>query len=248
MSEMADARTATQQLALVIQLAEAAHQKGYKYAIITDDLLGSGARAGFCGYSTAVVTTTGDMTSGSSTILNMPNVANIGVGQRLRGTGIPTTATVASVGVDSVSISGVLTADGTGVAITSPNALDTCDIVNLPQMAAALDFILPSISQPPPRNYTWQQNLNAQIALFGPPGVSTYPASHLGFTFGMGQWPGGTSPTDAQAARSLFIDNNMGAQAYSSGFAGWGGSQCRWTNLKIEILLGLSTGLCDLTP
>jgi hypothetical protein len=69
---------------------------------------------------TAVIGVTGNVTSGSYTIVSMSSVAGLYVGQAVSGTGIPAGAVITAVGATTITVSAAATATNTGVALTFP--------------------------------------------------------------------------------------------------------------------------------
>ncbi len=128
-----------------------------------------------------------------------------------------------------------------GVSATAPN----CDIANLAAIANVVDifFLLGGTA---PSGSTPQQFVSDQLAMFGT--VGTYPATVLALNFIMGPWPGGSSVTGATAVRSLLVSAGMGGLTFSPAGAAVGGQQCRYTNIKKAIMMGLDTSPCAPLP
>jgi len=70
--------------------------------------------------SVPVATYTGTTISGSATIISMSYTAGLSVGEAVSGPGIPTGATIASIGTGTITLSANATATAVGVTITTP--------------------------------------------------------------------------------------------------------------------------------
>lgn len=68
-------------------------------------------------------TFTGDTTNTSATILNVSSVANLKVGMKISGTGIPANTTILSIGTTSLVLSAAATATNTGVTFTATTSV-----------------------------------------------------------------------------------------------------------------------------
>jgi hypothetical protein len=123
-----------------------------------------------------------------------------------------------------------------GAGVSWPN----CEQANLGAIASAVDLIFIVIGPAPP-GYTFASLLNKYYSMFGRPGVD-FPPSHVGIGFMLSPWPGGTTIADAQYAHNFIVTNGLGGVA----FGPTPGQQCRWTVLKVLILLGLPTGTCKM--
>lgn len=132
-----------------------------------------------------------------------------------------------------------------GKGATAPN----CDVDNLAAIANAVDgfnVLYSSGTGGTPAPTAFLQRL----AMFGP--TSGYPTSAITLAFPLGNWPGGNTVTNAIAAHSAFVANNLGSYSILPAFGTLGGQQCRYTNLMIAELLGnngaLNTSACAPLP
>jgi len=75
--------------------------------------------------------TTGDITSGSTTIANVANTAGIIVGMTITGTGIPAAATVSAVDATTITLSAAATATTTGLSLTIGGAISTTNVLSI---------------------------------------------------------------------------------------------------------------------
>lgn len=125
-----------------------------------------------------------------------------------------------------------------GIGATAPN----CDEINLATIVDGVDaFFLGASGH---AGMTFDQAIVARIAQLG----TGYTAGHVAFSFPLGVWPGGTTIDNATSTHSAIVTNGFGAIAITPSYGTQGGQQCRYTNLKIAILLGLSTGSCSIPP
>ncbi len=126
-----------------------------------------------------------------------------------------------------------------GVGVSNvKNGVEKCDIPggNLAAIVGVVDFFaFSSISQPPPRSYTFEAGIAARIALFGP--AAGYDHSKIMAQFNLGSWPGGTTVANAVFARSTFLSEGWGAWQIVPVSTTMGGAETRCTNQKQEILL-----------
>jgi hypothetical protein len=123
-----------------------------------------------------------------------------------------------------------------------------CDVSggNLKDIVNNIDLFVVVLNTPAAAGYTFDSYMTyAYLTL-----LNTSNWSHVGMQFELGVWPGGTTTANASSAHSFATDvaHTFGGYITQPLFNAYGGPQCRYTNLKIELLFGLSTGSCTIYP